>query len=156
MWSIDPHKRPVKKSRKKLDKSRLRRKYFSTLKYVLVLVLVLSLGIVYLLSQLPRIYYVGFMGVVTFGFLFWALFKLFFKPQKYIDPRGYVVLTKFKELEHRDEGRILLGSRGRTSSGFAFSRCRRAARKSAGRQRRSRQRSIDFHAQTMMRGRCTM
>lgn len=41
-------------------------------------------------------------------FLIWALFRLIFRRKKYIDSCGYVVLAKFKELEHRHIAKQLL------------------------------------------------
>lgn len=38
----------------------------------------------------------------------WVMFRIFVKPEKYINRRGYVVLSKFNELEHRYVAKKLL------------------------------------------------
>ncbi len=68
----------------------------------------MCIGTVYFLRQLPSAYYIGLVSVIAIIFLLWILFKLIFKPEKYIDSRGYVVLAKFQELEHRHIAKQLL------------------------------------------------
>lgn len=82
----------------------MRRKYVSKLKFIVAI----CLGAIYVLSQLPVAFY-GWMGAaLILAFFCWGIFRLFVKSEKYIDSRGYVVLRKVNELEHRYIAKHLL------------------------------------------------
>lgn len=58
---------------------------------------------------IPKYIYYWF-GIAAFiGFFIWLPFKFGRKPEKYIDARGYVVLTRENELEHRYIAKQMLG-----------------------------------------------
>lgn len=81
------------------------RKYLVKLKYIIIL----SLLTIYFLSQISTAFYVWLIATVVIVLFVWGLFKLIYRTEKYIDSRGYVFLTKFKDLEHRYIAKQLLG-----------------------------------------------
>ncbi len=48
-------------------------------------------------------------AIVFLGLVIRALFRSNFKPEKYVDSRGYVVLNNSNELEHRHIAKQILG-----------------------------------------------
>jgi hypothetical protein len=50
---------------------------------------------------IPKQFYYWLSSVVAIGLLVWTIFKFKGKSDKYINERGYVVLAKVNELEHR-------------------------------------------------------
>lgn len=76
-------------------------RYFGKKTTKLEVIGMLCLGAAYILSQIPPVYIIGLILLLGIAFLIWAITSIFSKPKSYIDSRGYVVLTKFNELEHR-------------------------------------------------------
>lgn len=61
-----------------------------------------------LITLIPNEAYFWIIPIVSFGLLFWLTSGLK-GPEKYINERGYVVLVKENELEHRFIAKQLLG-----------------------------------------------
>ena len=60
-----------------------------------------ALAIVYRISLIPTYFYYAFAAAVFVGLCLWRAVKNRFKPEKYINEWGYVVLTRPNDLEHR-------------------------------------------------------
>ena len=57
---------------------------------------------------MPTAFYMWLTAITGIIFFLWGIFKLIYRSEKYVDSRGYVVLAKFKELEHRYIAKQLL------------------------------------------------
>lgn len=71
--------------------------------------IVILLGILSVTAQEIPLALPWIVAVAGLLFLSWVISKLFFKSEKYIDERGYVVLHKENELEHRYKAKQVIG-----------------------------------------------
>lgn len=68
-----------------------------------------ALAITYGLSKIPTHFYYVFAAAVFVGLCLWRVIKASFQSDKYVNEYGYVVLSKFNELEHRYLAKQKLG-----------------------------------------------
>lgn len=77
-------------------------KIISTIRNILLVVLVFAF--IYMVNLLRTIQIDTILLIAGFAlssFFTWVIYKIFHKPEKYINDRGYVVLTRENDLEHR-------------------------------------------------------
>ncbi len=75
--------------------------------FLITTCLIVIVAIAHLISKVPPQTLLIFGGTLFFGFFCWIIFRR--KPEKYINKRGYVVLTAVSELEHRYIAKQILG-----------------------------------------------
>ena len=82
------------------------RRFLRDLLFAAVFLTVLAMT--YRFSHIPTHFYYALATVVFVGLCLWRLIKSF-KPEKYVNQYGYVVLSRQNELEHRYIAKQLLG-----------------------------------------------